>query len=361
MTRLVLLLFLTAACSSTSEPRALPTPTPPPSALPTASVPSPPATVPASPTATAAGFSGPAGTPVPPGFSPSSATFISDRTGWVLGASPCPGGTGSCDVIARTTDGGATWRAIPSPRTTPDRLAQIRFADVRNGFVTGDQLWATHDGGATWNVVPGATGTRLVVADGRAWYADGSRLYSAPVTGGAFVREPGAGQTGLALYGPLAVSGTDTTGTSLLRQTHGQPPAKVPVPCEADTTAVVGLGSATRWFLVCEGGAGMGKQQKTAFQSLDAGRTWRPAGQPPPEPGTEISVTSDGTFVVDNQQVAVYRGGAWRTALASNGGLSEGGFASAALGFAIGAFDGSADAVMKLTRDAGRTWTTVRY
>jgi hypothetical protein len=59
--------------------------------------------------------------------------------------------------------------------------------------------------------------------------------------------------------------------------------------------------------------------------------------------------------------VAVYRGGTWKIALASDGGLSEAWFESALRGFAIGGFDNSANAVMKVTRDAGRTWSTVAF
>ncbi len=356
---LLLALALLTGCSGSSQPVALPTPTPTASPSPVTTQPlatrTPVATT-ASPTV------GPVGTKVPKGFAPTSATFISDRTGWVLGASPCPSGKGSCDVIARTRDGGATWRAIPSPATTPEHLAQVRFADERNGYVTGDQLWATHDGGATWKVVPGVEDvTQLAAAAGRVWVTDNQELTSAPVGGGAFVTEMGD-VTAFVLNRDLVVYTSSRAELKLYAAKHGGNGADaVEVPCAQADGPVLGLGSTSHWFLVCEGDAGLGHQDKEAFESFDAGTTWKSAGKPPPLTGTDIYVTSDGDFVIDHQEVAVYRGGTWKVALTTDGGLSEGGFESARLGFCIGGFDGAPDLRMKLTQDAGRTWSTVTF
>jgi hypothetical protein len=125
----------------------------------------------------------------------------------------------------------------------------------------------------------------------------------------------------------------------------------------------VGLASATRWLLVCGDDAGAGHQEKTAYRSTDAGLHWSPAGAPPPLVGTTVSLTGDGDFVVDHLQVAVSRDqdATWRVCLRSDGGIVEGGFESATLGYAIGGFGGSSDQVMKVTRDGGRTWQTVAF
>ena len=353
---LVLLLLLVAACSNGSS-KAGPTATPPPSedATPTVT-----ASASATPTATPPPSPvGPAGTKVPKGFHPQSATFISAQTGWVLGASPCPSGRGSCDVIARTRDGGATWKAIPSPRTSPDHLAQIRFADQRNGFVTGDQLWATHDGGATWNVVPGIGDVAGVAAGDRIWVLKDGGLRSAPATGGAFVREQASNVTGFSLHDDAVLFGQqDTDFISILR--HGQAPVRHHTPCIGGQTVSV-MDSARHWLVVCEKDAGLGHQEKHAEETFDAGTTWHTAGDPPQVTGTDLYLTSDGEFVIDHQQVAVRRGGTWHVALSTDGGLSEGGFESASLGYCIGGFDGSMDQAMKLTHDAGRTWKTVTF
>jgi hypothetical protein len=350
--------LLVSACSHSAK-QAAPTPTPTPSpTVTTTAAPRVTSTPSPTPSPTAAAFTGPVGTKVPRGFHPTSATFISDRTGWVLGASPCPSGKGSCDVIARTTDAGATWRAIPSPRTSPEHLAQIRFADLRNGFVTGDQLWATHDGGATWTVVPReGSVSQLAVAKGRVWLLVDQDLRSGPVTGGA-TQHVDSPVTAFALQGTTVAY--TFRGSELFVGSGDGSSRKVAVPCAQGDTPVVGLG-ATHWLLVCEGGAGLGHQEKQAFRSEDRGRTWQPSGQPPPRTGTDPYVTGDGDFVLDHQEVAVYREGSWETALASNGGLSEGGFESSRLGFAIGGFDDPTYAQMKITHDAGRTWSTIRF
>ena len=357
MKRALVLLVLVAACShGTAKPGPSSTPTPSPTASPSAEpTPTPSATV--RPTASRAP-QGPLGTSVPRGFAPMSATFISSRTGWVLGSSPCPTGKGSCDVIARTRDGGATWRAIPSPRTSPDHLAQIRFADELNGFVTGDRLWVTHDGGATWASQTTTSTNGLQAAAGRAWITTERGLESAPVRTAAFVPEVSTKVNTFSVHGDTVIYGTvDSSSIATLR--HGEQPVSHPSPC-GDSQAVPVMGSTTHWFVVCEGEAGLGHQEKHAFQSFDAGRTWKSAGDPPPATGTDTYVTSDGTFVVDHEQVAVYRG-SWSTALSTEGGLSEGGFESASLGYCIGGFGSSSTQVMKLTHDAGRTWRTVAF
>jgi hypothetical protein len=356
--RSVCLLVLVAACSHGTN-KAGPTPTPTPSA--TASVTAAPTASPTpTVTRTPTPLVGPVGTKVPRGFVPQSATFISDTTGWVLGSSPCPASKGSCDVIARTRDGGATWKAIPSPKTSPDHLAQIRFADPANGFVTGDQLWATHDGGATWRALTASTTSTLQAAAGRAWITTERGLESAPVSTGAFVAEKsGMHINAFSVHGAQVIyAASDTDVVSTLR--HGGSPVAHHTPC-TDGQAIPAMGTDTHWLLVCEGEAGLGHQEKHAFETFDAGKTWGSAGDPPADTGTDVYVTTDGEFVIDHQAVAVRRAGRWSVALATQGGLSEGGFESARLGYCIGGFDSAATQMMKLTHDAGRTWRTVAF
>ncbi|MDX6217485.1 MAG: hypothetical protein QOG99_3069, partial [Frankiales bacterium] len=47
--------------------------------------------------------------------------------------------------------------------------------------------------------------------------------------------------------------------------------------------------------------------------------------------------------------------------LSTDGGVSEGGFESADLGYCIGGFGGSTSQTMKITHDAGRTWKSVAF
>ena len=115
------------------------------------------------PTTTTTRPSVPAGTTVPTGFEPGSVTFVSSTTGFVIGVdSSCP--AGSCVAVARTTDGGSSWVALPTPQagyvnrygstsgSTP-AVNEVRFADELDGWIYGPTLFATHDGGSTWQPV----------------------------------------------------------------------------------------------------------------------------------------------------------------------------------------------------------------
>jgi photosystem II stability/assembly factor-like uncharacterized protein len=305
------------------------------------------------------------GTKVPRDFVPASATFISDSVGWVLGTSPCPSGTGDCDVVARTRDGGLTWKAIPSPKTSPDRLAQIRFADVRNGFITGNELWATHDSGATWKVVPAHRDVNVLeAAGGRVWVLREGRLQSAPVSGGAFTTEQGpSGANGLVLHGDDAYV-TQSPGTDVFRGAHGRPFQGLTTPCATDEGTTLGVADARSWLLLCVASGGAGHQEKRAYTTSNAGGSWLKRADPPQVTGATLGLTTDGYFVIDNTGVSVTRDGGktWQSSLTSSGGLSGGGFESARLGFVIGGFAASNDVpTMQITRDGGRHWKDVTF
>jgi hypothetical protein len=93
----------------------------------------------------------PAGAAVPANFRPSSVTFISTRTGWVLGQGGPPCATHFCTSMALTQNGGQTWRGVPAPKT--DGVSGVRFLDGKNGWAYGPELWATHDYGNTWSEI----------------------------------------------------------------------------------------------------------------------------------------------------------------------------------------------------------------
>src|SRR5262249_23688323 len=96
-----------------------------------------------------------ADTALPAGFTPSSTWWTSDDTGFVLGFAPC--GSGQCAALARTVDGGATWRrtgAPPVPLTSVDLRPRVRFANDRDGVITdGHTMYSTHTGGTRWRKV----------------------------------------------------------------------------------------------------------------------------------------------------------------------------------------------------------------
>jgi photosystem II stability/assembly factor-like uncharacterized protein len=88
-------------------------------------------------------------------------SFLSPEIGFGIGyASAAPG-----VFLARTTDGGATWKLSVVLPEESGREAHIRFVDQNNGFAClerGGKLVGTSDGGTTWSVIPGPSCTGKV-------------------------------------------------------------------------------------------------------------------------------------------------------------------------------------------------------
>jgi hypothetical protein len=117
---------------------------------------------------------------LPPNFVPSSVTWDSLSTGWVLGPAGTPGHCANanpdiCTSVARTRDGGQTWHGLPAPSTGGPESATgvtgLRFLNATYGWAFGPELWATDDGGEHWHPVNtgGAAVTDLETASGRAF------------------------------------------------------------------------------------------------------------------------------------------------------------------------------------------------
>jgi hypothetical protein len=119
----------------------------------TSSVPSSSTVSTAAPTQSSAATANGTAGGLPPDFSAGSVTFVSLKTGWVLGSAPCA--AARCTQVWKTADGGRTWAQVPAPPlpVSPDSdpgAGRIRFANADDGWVWGSDLWATHDGGAHW-------------------------------------------------------------------------------------------------------------------------------------------------------------------------------------------------------------------
>jgi hypothetical protein len=103
-------------------------------------------------------------------------SWISATTGWALAVQPCAAGT--CTRVARTTDGGRTWQALPAPPTVsegdygcPDLscVGQVSFASSSVGYLWGPALLMTTNGGLTWQVQAAPLTETLTVADGEVY------------------------------------------------------------------------------------------------------------------------------------------------------------------------------------------------
>jgi hypothetical protein len=121
----------------------------------------------------------PSGGPVPRNFQPSSVTFISQHSAWVIGQAGTPGDCDNvdpdiCTSIVRTDNAGQSWQGGPAPDTSgpsgPTGVSGIRFLNQTDGWAFGPELWATDDG-AHWTPVDtnGARVTDLEASGGRAY------------------------------------------------------------------------------------------------------------------------------------------------------------------------------------------------
>ena len=117
---------------------------------------------------------------LPPNYVPSSVTWDSLTTGWVMGPAGTPGhcanaNPGICTSIARTDNGGQTWQGVPAPDSGGPMAATgvtgLRFLNATYGWAFGPELWATDDGGGHWHQVNtgGLAVTDLETVDGRAY------------------------------------------------------------------------------------------------------------------------------------------------------------------------------------------------
>jgi hypothetical protein len=276
--------------------------------------------------------------PVPADFRPTSVTFVSARTGWVIGQAGTQGhcATQYCTSVARTGDAGRTWSGVPAPLTgAPDGatgVSQLRFLNLSSGWAFGPGLFVTHTGGKTWTPVDtgGLRVTELETVGNRVFalwasctgtgaaYASNCTaftLYSASAAGGGWA-PVGAATTGLtsgtvgeaaslALTGSrgylLAPDGTLYAGPVDGSAAWGKV-APLPPACTAGTQAaqaqpgqaqpgqtLFAAASASELSLAClspdsqrtPAAPAAPAEQKLIFSSPDGGVSWRRVGQAP--------------------------------------------------------------------------------
>lgn len=337
---------------------------------------------------------GSVGGPVPAGFRPASVSFASPQVGWVLGTAPCSRSV--CTSMVRTPDGGSSWQGIPAPvaplsnASTPGSgVKSVRFADQRNGWAFGPDLWATHDGGATWHRVnlpaPQGTVTALEAADGVVWMVEGtgetgsgsSALMRAPVDSDHFTSVPGvklpSGSASLATDGSkLWVIGGGqlfTGGPSASFSALNDPCSSAQQDTrEAEDIAAFGGG---HLLVACGDSPGAGQEHKQAFESSDGGRSFNAAGNPPSSGDLNgVGINGDGLFVAASSgatsiAASFDNGQTWSDVYddSANGGLplADLGFTTARQGIVVEGAPGSGTGPSMLlqTRDGGRNWQSV--
>jgi len=358
--------------------------------------------------------------PVPPNFTPSSVTWDSATTGWVIGQAGTPGTCANadpyiCTSVARTDDSGKTWQGLHAPDTSgPSGRAGVggmRFLNRTYGWAFGPQLWATTDGGQTWQQenTGGLAVTDLETVNGRAYALFGS--CHPPASTGTMgtdctsytLKTTTAGSdnwtavsgvpAGLSLGGGRATSAvielTGTTGYLVAPDgvlysgpVDGSAWQRVSaLRCEPGPASSDGLprrlmlapagytpAGGTRLAVVCVSPATGSGQSVDVWLSNDGGATWASAG-PSGASGlgvpASLTATTAGTLILATS-TGIYTlplgGSAWQAAtLPDPSGKTDGfsyvGMTTALQGVALGG-DPALHAIW-MTADGGQTWSVV--
>jgi photosystem II stability/assembly factor-like uncharacterized protein len=322
---------------------------------------------------------GPKDGPVPAGFTPYSATFISPTDGWVLGNAPCT--SAPCTSIVRTRDGGKTWHGISAPPTPIYHGQQgsgvnvLHFADPLDGWAAGDQLWATHDGGASWHQVklaPGGHVANVVTAAGTAY-----AMWVGPASTVVYATAPGSDRWHAVLTAPLVstpsalvVKGRDWYLSARDGIYHGvgaNAPTRRANPCAGTSAALLAVADVAHLDAVCvlDGAAGTVRFQ--LYGTADGGARWTKAGGTHFAPsgldvmddngsGVLLLAATAGSSVL---QRTTNDGASFITALTVNGataGWSDVGFTTSTQAIAV--LPGQA---FYISQNAGRTWTRMPF
>jgi hypothetical protein len=106
------------------------------------------------------------------GVRPVSVSAISAQRVWVLASVDCS--ARFCPSrLFRSADGGRSWQKLPPPPPQvainggTHHVSAIRFANPRDGWMFGSQLWATHNGGRSWRRLTVHGGVDQLVVVGR--------------------------------------------------------------------------------------------------------------------------------------------------------------------------------------------------
>jgi len=323
---------------------------------------------------------------------PASVTFVSADEGWVLGTGTCS--ISPCAAIARTVDGGSTWAEVSAPGAAivpgtdqgTSGISGLRFADARNGWAFGPDLWATHDGGATWArlTIPGLPADAAIVAlasaNGTVHAAvlDGQdyRVASSPVGADDFrlsaVRVPvGAGpvpSVQLVLSGAAGwLLENDRTVVGGARLVNGAWVAWQPPCADVVGPAFLAASSPTELAAACDVGLWGNPAGDHLYLSGDGGSAFvESATAVPLQMAAQVAAASPSVIVVGGSDatgavlVGTFDGGRTWTIVARLGAveIADLGFTTAAQGVVITV---SADrpASLLVTRDGGRTWGPV--
>jgi hypothetical protein len=340
---------------------------------------------------------------LPPNYIPTSVTWDSTSTGWIIGQAGTPGQCANknpdiCTSVARTDDGGQHWQGVPAP-DTGDGVTGLRFLNASYGWAFGPQLWATVDGGQHWHQV--GTGnssvSQLETVNGRAYavFANCTSATGGPcrnaytlmtAVAGSDKWTPVAGVPGnlTEAAGPTDLTVIQLTGTTGYLVAPDNTLYAGPVdgtawhqvaqlPCAPLLTpAGVTTAGAQRLAIVCTSLTAGTAGTTAVYLSQDGGSTWTqqagvvslPAATTRAE---SLTALPDGTLILAAMATSSASGGGiyllspgatqWQPAQLSDSagrGFSYVGMTSATQGVALG--DQTTLKGIWMTTDAGKTW-----
>jgi hypothetical protein len=332
---------------------------------------------------------GPHSGPVPRGFRVASVTFVSANDGWVLGTTKTCAHK-PCTSVLRTTNGGRSWVGIPAPKYKmassegSPGLLRLRFADSLDGFAYGSQLWATHNGGSSWHrvrQVPGyitdlETSAGIVYAATTVTTSGKQAIYAGPVHNDSWERVAGLpeafGNGGLGDITLHGSAGWIILGNRLYATQDDASWTKERFRCPADYGITsVGAYSTRQITLLCVGDAALGSTAKVLYASSDGGARFTKVGTAPRggDGGLLAEPTPRDVFVASASAASWIYGSTnggrrWHNSLElGDGGLgwNDFGFTTASQGVAVEGTSVAGSTHLWLTRNAGRSWRTVKF
>jgi hypothetical protein len=288
---------------------------------------------------------GPVAPPALDNFTPTSVSFVSQRSGWLWGAT----GRGGLGRVAHTMNAGQNWTTVGN---TPAVLSTapggdgdwgIRFATGVTGYVFGTKQYVTTDTGATWTqfTVPNLASDDPVVdieaLAGKVWALACSQpactsltLYgTSNLDPTGFTAVPGlssiTGSGGSEIdAGSITLNGTAVYvsggGRTLWTSRDGQSFTTEQLPCSSGTTATDPLSAwrTTGLAVLCSHDAGPNGQTSTAYRSSDGGLNWKPLHPAKPGGGFSLALSAAlagtvevGTTNAASRAYTIDSGGSW--------------------------------------------------
>lgn len=320
----------------------------------------------------------PTTTQLPAHFDPTSFTAISDDQFWLLGNG----------LIAHTTNGGATFSAIPAPPLPePAGLdVELRFAGHENGYAyntgPGGVFYVTHDGGASWREVPFRSIEGFAIGGGYAYLVTAHctdngcsayRFERAPVSADEWTSMPMpftpdgspidlvAHGSSVWLLGTAKSADVDT----LARSTDaGRTFTTGTSPCSAGLGGDLEPSSAQVVWAVCPTGMEAG-----AWISTDGGATFGQLATPELVNSAELAPASNDTAVLaQGPNATLLRttdgGSTWSRVTATPSGATGVqfiGFTDAKVGVALVLTGNTSQQQLWRTTNGGASWSTVSF